>query len=227
MLRIKEWSEDDRPREKMFRQGCSSLSNAELLAILINSGNAEESAVELSQRMLHSFNNNLNTLGKQSVKDLSSRFKGIGMAKAAVIAAALELGRRRKDAMPESRLKILSSQNAYALFAPYMEDLSHEELWIALTNQAGYVIDKAQISRGGISETVADIRIILKLALQQLASGIVLCHNHPSGNLVPSRQDNLLTERLKKAAEYMDLRLLDHIIISNKSYYSYADEGVL
>jgi DNA repair protein RadC len=224
-LTIKEWAEEDRPREKMLLKGASVLSDAELLAILIGSGNNEESAVQLSQRILHFAGNNLNSLGKLTLKELTRRFKGIGEAKAVTIAAALELGRRRNDSERPDREQILCSNDAFRLFKPFLCDLPHEELWIALTNRQGRIIEKMQISRGGVSETSADIRLILKAAVNALASGIILCHNHPSGSPSPGRNDDALTTRLQNAAALMEIKLLDHIIIADNRCYSYADEG--
>ncbi len=225
-LRIKELAEEDRPREKMLLKGVSSLSDAELIAILIGSGNKKETAVQLSQRILSSVSNNLNALGKLSIKDLTA-YKGIGEAKAITIAAAMEIGRRRGLSEPLEREAVRSSKDAFMIFYPMLCDLPHEELWIALTNQAGKVIKKAQISRGGIGGTSADLRFIMKTAINDPCSGILLCHNHPSGNIQPSTQDDTLTSRLDKAAQLMGIKLLDHIIISDKYYYSYADEGRL
>lgn len=224
-LSIKDWAEADRPREKMLSKGVAVLTDAELLAILIGSGNASESAVQLSQRILHSMDNNLNKLGKLSIKELISNYKGIGEAKAITIKAAMELGKRWHAAQPQQLALIRTSLDAFQLFHPILCDLPHEELWIALTNQAGRVIEKQRISQGGISGTVADLRLILREAIQAMASGIFLFHNHPSGNLQPSAQDDSLTQRLQQSAKLMEIRLLDHIIISNHSYYSYADEG--
>ena len=215
-MKIKEWAEEDRPREKMLLKGIASLSDAELLAILIGSGNSRETAVQLSQRILNSVNNNLNALGKLSVKELMSKFKGIGKVKAITINAALELGKRRGNSDPVQRPVIHSSS-----------DVSHEELWIALTNRSSLVIEKVKISQGGISETSADLRIILKAAINALAAGIILCHNHPSGNPRPSRQDDLLTQHLRDAARLLEIQLLDHIVLADGSYYSYSDEGTL
>lgn len=226
-MKIKEWAEADRPREKMQLKGIASLSDAELLAILIGSGNQEETAVQLSQRILYAANNNLNALGKLSIKDLTTCFKGIGTAKAITIIAALELGKRRGNSVPLQRPSIRSSQEAFLLFHPLLCDLPHEELWVALLNNASKVIDRIKISQGGTNGTSADLRIILKAAINTLASGILLCHNHPSGNLTPSPQDNRLTANLKSAAQLMDIRLLDHIILADDRYYSYADEGKL
>jgi DNA repair protein RadC len=225
-LRIKEWAAEDRPREKMLLKGISSLSDAELLAILIGSGNSTETAVQLSQRILNAVSNNLNMLGKLSVKEMTA-FKGIGEAKAITIAAAMELGRRKGLSEPLLRESIRSSQQVYRLFYPLLCDLPHEELWIAPTNRAGKVIEKIKISQGGISETAADLRLILKAAINTLCSGIFLCHNHPSGNIKPGAQDDTLTFRLEKAAQLVGIRLLDHIILSDNTYYSYADEGRL
>lgn len=226
-MKIKEWAEEDRPREKMLLKGVSSLSEAELLAILIGSGNSNETAVQLSQRILNAVDNNLNALAKLTIQELISGFKGIGEAKAITICAALELGKRRNLADPIFRQSIRSSHDAYALFHPLLCDLPYEELWIALTNRAGKVIGKTKISQGGIGETSADLRIILKMAITALATGIILCHNHPSGNTRPSSQDDSLTKRLHKAAELLEINLLDHIILCEESYFSYADEGRL
>lgn len=225
-LRIKELAKEDRPREKMMLKGVSSLSNAELLAILIGSGNNEETAVQLSQRILNAVSNNLNALGKFSMKDLLT-FKGIGDVKAVTIMAATELGRRRRVADSIQQHIILSSQQAFEIFHPILSDLPYEELWIALTNRAGKVIEKIKISQGGTGETTADLRLILKAAINSLCAGILLCHNHPSGNVQPSSQDDSLSFRLEEAASLLNIRLLDHIIICDHSYYSYADEGRL
>ncbi len=227
ILTIKEWAEEDRPREKMLRHGVSTLSDAELIAILIGSGNKEETAVQLAQRILHSVDNNLHTLGKLSVNDLSSGFKGIGEAKAITICAALELGKRRGASEPEIKKVIKSSKDAHHLFYPILCDLPHEELWIALLNRRNKVVESIRISQGGTTGTIADLRIILKAAITHLASGIILCHNHPSGTLTPSPQDDSLTHRLSTSAKLLDITLLDHIIIADNRYYSYADEGRL
>ena len=226
-MKIKEWSPDDRPREKMLSKGIASLSDAELLAILIGSGNTTETAVQLAQRILSSVQNNLNVLGKLSIKDLTIQFKGIGTAKAVTIAAALELGRRRTLSDVPERPSIRSSQDAWQLMRPHLADLPHEELWMLLLNRAGKVIDTQRISQGGTGDTSADIGMILKAAIQALAHGIILCHNHPSGNLHPSRQDDQLTQRLKEAALLIEMKLFDHLILADNRYYSYADEGKL
>ena len=223
-LRIKQLAKEDRPREKMLLKGVASLSDAELIAILIGSGNQNETAVQLAQKILNSVSNNLNTLGKQSVKELI-KHKGIGAAKAVTITAAMELGRRRGDTEPARRESIHSSHDAFKIFYPTLCDLPHEELWVALTNNAGKVIDKVKVSQGGVGETSGDMRIILKAAINTTCHGIILCHNHPSGNIQPSPQDDMLTSRLGKTAQLLDIKLLDHIIISDQYYYSYADEG--
>ena len=224
-MKIKEWAEEDRPREKMLLKGVASLSDAELLAILIGSGNSNETAVQLSQRILNTADNNLNALAKLTIRELISGFKGIGEAKAITICAALELGKRRNLSDPVLSQSIRSSHDAYSLFHPLLCDLPHEELWIALTNRAGKVTGKTRISQGGTAETSADLRIILKTAINALAAGIILSHNHPSGSLRPSREDDCLTEQLDKAAKIMNIRLIDHVILTDGKYYSYADEG--
>jgi DNA repair protein RadC len=225
-LRIKDWAIEDRPREKMMLKGVFSLSDAELLAILIGSGNKKETAVQLTQRILNTVSNNLGELGKLSVKELTA-FEGIGEAKAVTIAAAMELARRKSVAKPVEREVVRCSQDVFRIFDPVLCDLQHEELWIALTNRAAKVIEKVKISQGGAGETVADLRLILKAAIHTLCSGILLGHNHPSGNLQPSREDDLLTSNLEQAAKLMNIKVLDHIIIYDQTYYSYADEGRL
>lgn len=229
-LSIKEWAVEDRPREKMLAKGIRSLSEAELIAILIGSGSLEESAVELSKRVLASANNNLNELGKKTIDDYQ-KFKGIGPAKAITISAAMELGRRRKESQPLDKIKVVSSSDAAAIFKPLLSDLSHEEFWILLLNRNNVVIDKFMVSQGGLSGTVIDVRIILqkalKMGLENLACSIILCHNHPSGNLVPSEADKEITRKIKEAGKHMDISVLDHIIIGNESYFSFADEGLI
>jgi len=225
-LRIKDWAPEDRPREKLILKGVASLSDAELLAVLIGSGNTNETAVQLSQRILSTVSHNLTELGKLTVKELTE-FQGIGEAKAVTVVAAMELARRKSVAKPVDRDVIRSSRDAFHIFYPLLCDLRHEELWIALTNRTGKVIDKAKISQGGTGETGADLRHILKPAVSALCSGIVLCHNHPSGNIQPSREDDVLTSNLEKVAKIMNIKLLDHIIMYDATYYSYADEGRL
>lgn len=224
-LSIKEWAVEDRPREKMLAKGIRSLSEAELIAILIGSGNLEESAVEVSRRILASVNNNLNELGKKNINDLQ-KFKGIGPAKAITIAAAMELGRRRKETEPEEKPKVVTSADAAAIFVPLLSDLPHEEFWVLLLNRNNLVIDKMLVSQGGLSGTIIDVRIILKMALDKLASSIILCHNHPSGNLVPSEADKEITRKIKEAGKHMDIPVLDHLIIGNGAYFSFTDEGL-
>lgn len=225
-LSIKEWSAEDRPREKFFKKGMHSLSDTELLAILIGSGTRNISAVELSKKILSSAENNLIRLGKFSLSDLE-RNKGIGRVRALVILAALELGRRRNYAEALEKEKITSSKEVFDLFHPLLADLPHEEFWILLLNRANVIIDKSRISQGGLSGTVIDIRIILKNAIEKLASGLILCHNHPSGNIKPSDADRKITLRMKEAAGFMDISLLDHIIIAGNSYFSFSDEGII
>ena len=223
-LNINQWAEEDRPREKMMMHGVSSLSNAELLAILIGSGNTEDSAVELMRKVLADYHNNLNELGKASVDELC-RFKGIGPAKAITILAASELGKRRKEEDIRERLSIVSSKDVYECFYPLMCDLPTEECWLLLLNQASKVIDKVRVSTGGLSATAVDVRCILHEALLKRASAIALCHNHPSGNIHPSREDDRLTEQLRQACQIMNIRLVDHVILTDGCFYSYADEG--
>lgn len=223
-LNINQWAEEDRPREKMMLHGAGALSNAELLAILIGSGSTDESAVELMRKVLADYRNSLSELGKSGVEELC-RYKGIGPAKAITLLAASELGRRRKEEGTLERLQIRSSEDIYRLFYPLMCDLPVEECWVLLLNQAGKVIDRIRISQGGLASTAVDIRCVLREALIRRAVSMVLCHNHPSGNLRPSREDDRLTESLRQAAVTVNLRLLDHIIVTDGKYYSYADEG--
>jgi DNA repair protein RadC len=222
---IRSWAEDDRPREKLLLKGKSASSDAELIAILIGSGNTEETAVDLSKRILQSLNNNLSELGKLTVKDLM-QFKGIGEAKAISIIAALELGRRRKDADPEKRVKITDSRSAFDTIYPHLGDLNHEEFWVIFLNRANAVIGKQNISKGGVSGTVVDPKVVFKMAVQFPASGIILAHNHPSGNLKPSQADHQLTRKLKEAGKALDIPVLDHLIIGERDYFSFVDEGV-
>ena len=223
-LTITQWAEEDRPREKMMLHGVSALSNAELLAILIGSGNTEESAVELMRKVLGDYRNNLNELGKVSIDELC-RYKGIGPAKAITILAASELGKRRKEEKVEERTTIFSSKDVYECFYPLMCDLPTEECWVLLLNQASKIIDKIRISTGGLNATAVDVRCILREALLKRASAIALCHNHPSGSVRPSREDDRLTQQLNQASQCMNIRLVDHVILTDGAFYSYADEG--
>ena len=223
-LTITQWAEEDRPREKMMLHGVSALSNAELLAILIGSGNTEDSAVELMRKVLNDYRNNLNELGKASIDELC-RYKGIGPAKAITILAASELGKRRKEETVEERKTILSSRDVYECFYPLMCDLPIEECWVLLLNQASKLIDKVKISAGGLNATAVDVRCVLREALLKRASAIALCHNHPSGNIRPSKEDDLLTHQIAQATECMNIRFVDHVILTDGAFYSYADEG--
>ena len=226
-LSIKDWAEEDRPREKILLKGISTLSDAELLAIIIGSGNNEESAVELSQRILFSADNNLNILGKFSIKQLISEFKGIGEAKAISIIAAMELGKRRKYAEIINREQIRCSRDIFECFHPMLCDLQHEECWILTLNRSNKIIDKIKISQGGVSQTVVDIKLVIKEALNRLASGIILCHNHPSGNKRPGKDDDSMTKRIVECCRMFEIYVFDHLIITDNDYYSYADEGRL
>ena len=223
---IKHWSDDDKPREKMVRKGKSILSNAELIAILIGSGSRDESAVELSKRILAAVNNNLNELGKLSIRQLM-QFKGIGEAKAVTIAAALEIGRRRRGEEAQKIVKISSSKDVFELLQPGMGELPHEEFWIVYLNNSNKVMHTAQLSKGGITGTLVDVRLVMKQSLELGAVGLILAHNHPSGGLKPSEADKQITKKLKNAAVALDIKVLDHLIITQKDYYSFADESIL
>ncbi|ARK13403.1 RadC family protein [Fibrivirga algicola] len=223
---IKSWAEEDRPREKLMLKGTAALSDAELVAILINSGTAELSAVDVARKVLEGVGNNLHELAKRSVKELS-KFRGIGEARAISIVAALELGRRRREQAPQERRRITCSRDAYEELRPYLMDKQHEEFWILLLNRANEVLRPVQISAGGVSGTVADPRMIFKVGLEYLASGIILAHNHPSGNLTPSQADKDLTRKLKEAGRFLDIPVLDHLIVTDRTYLSFADEGIL
>ena len=223
-LSIKSWAEEDRPREKLVLKGKHSLSDAELIAILIGSGNREETAVSLIQRILRDYENNLAELAKANINDLS-KYKGIGEAKAITIIATLELANRKNQSQIKDKIQIKNSQDAYHFFASYMADLAHEEFWVLYLNRANKVIAKEKLSAGGITGTIVDGRLVLKRALELLSTSLVLIHNHPSGNLQPSEEDKKLTKKIKDACITLDILLIDHLIISNKGYYSFADEG--
>nr|WP_161971720.1 DNA repair protein RadC [Flavobacterium silvisoli] len=222
---IKQWAEDDKPREKLMLKGKASLSDAELVAILIGSGSRNESAVGLSKRILASVDNNLNALGKLSLKQLME-FKGIGEAKAVTIAAALELGRRRKTEDTPELHKITSSKAVFELMQPLIGELAHEEFWVLYLNNSNKVIYKSQLSKGGITGTVVDIRLIFKTALEHCATSVILSHNHPSGKLQASEADKEITQKLKLAGNQLDIKVLDHVIITEKGYLSFQDEGI-
>jgi DNA repair protein RadC len=225
-LKITEWAVEDRPREKLILKGTASLSDAELLGILISSGTKDKSAVDLGRELLGIVNNNLNSLGKLTISDLK-KLNGIGPARAVTIAAALELGRRRKLAEIPEVPQIKCSKDVADIFQPLLSDLAHEEFWILYLNRSNKVIDRLKLSQGGISGTVTDVRMAMKRAIECLASGIIVCHNHPSGNLNPSESDSRITQKIKEAGNLMDIQLLDHLIISDKDYYSFADNGLL
>lgn len=223
---IKNWDKDDRPREKMLKLGIKSLSNSELLAIIIGSGTKKISAVELGKQILSQYHNKLDELARLSIEDLCE-IKGIGEAKAVSILASVELGRRMQFPSSVKKQKITSSQDAYNVIYPIIGEIPHEEFWIILLNRSNTVIDKKRISQGGVSGTVIDVKMILKMAISQLASSIIICHNHPSGNITPSQNDKKITYKLSKAATTMDIKLLDHIIIGDKTYLSFLDEGLV
>ncbi|GAB3568225.1 DNA repair protein RadC [Spirosoma luteolum] len=223
---IQSWAEEDRPREKLMLKGKASLSEAELIAILINSGTVDLTAVDVARIILKSVGNNLNELARLSIKDLS-KFRGIGEAKAISIVAALELGRRRREQDRPQRARITCSRDAYNEMLPHLLDKPHEEFWILLLNRANEVMRPIQISTGGVSGTVADPKLIFKQAIEHLASSIILLHNHPSGNLTPSQADKDLTRKLRDAGRLLDIPVLDHLIFTDKAYLSFADEGLL
>jgi len=225
-IKISQLAEEDRPREKLLLKGKSSLSDAELVAILIGSGTASVSAVDLSKHILSAVNHDLGSLAKLSIQDLK-KFKGIGEAKAISIIAAMELGRRRKESEPVIRPKITCSQNIYDLMKPDLYDEQVEHFYLILLNRSNHVIKKQSISQGGTTGTVVDSKIVFKIALEHLAQSIILVHNHPSGNLRPSDQDKRLTERLVKIGRELDLPVLDHLIFTDLGYFSFADDGIL
>ncbi|MEN8703549.1 MAG: DNA repair protein RadC [Polaribacter sp.] len=225
-LTIKSWALDDRPREKLLAKGKSTLSDAELIAILIGSGNRQESAVALSKRILQTVDGNINELAKLSVEKLST-FKGIGEAKAISIITALELGKRRQLETALEKPKITSSKAVFELMQPIIGDLEHEEFWVLFLNNSNKVLAKIQMSKGGLTATIVDVRLLFKRALELASVGMIVCHNHPSGKLEPSQADKQLTEKIKLAGSTLDIKLLDHLIITEKWYFSFADEGVL
>ncbi|MGM8362870.1 RadC family protein [Flavobacterium sp. ARAG 55.4] len=222
---ITNWSEDDKPREKLMLKGKSALSDAELIAILIGSGSRNESAVDLSKRILGSVDANLNALGKLTMTQLI-KFKGIGEAKAISIIAAMELGRRRRGEEVIELTKITSSKTVFDIMQPIIGELPHEEFWILYLNNSNKVISKAQLSIGGITGTLVDVRLVFKMALEKGATALILCHNHPSGALLPSDADKQITKKLKLAGDSLDVKVLDHLIVTETKYYSFVDEGI-
>lgn len=225
-LTIKEWAEEDRPREKLLLKGKENLSDAELIAILLGTGTLDASAVEVGKKILAQAENDLHKLAKLTIKDLK-KVKGIGEAKAITIVAALELGRRRKEQDFAKKITITSSEIAYETMKPYLLDLPHEEFWIILLNRANVIIKTQRVSQGGVAGTVADAKVIFKYALDFLASGIILVHNHPSENLTPSEADIQLTKKIVAGGNLLEIKVLDHIIFANHSYYSFADAGLM
>jgi len=222
---ITNWHEDDRPREKLMLKGKSALSDAELIAILIGSGSRNESAVGLSKRILSSVDNNLNALGKLTITQLMN-FKGIGEAKAISIMAAMELGRRRRAEEAVQLDKITSSKMIFELMQPIIGELPHEEFWVLYLNNSNKVLSKLQQGKGGITGTLIDVRLVFKTALELGATAIILCHNHPSGGLIPSDADKQITKKLKAAGQNLDIQVLDHVIVTENGYYSFSDAGI-
>ena len=219
---IKTWSLDDRPREKLIEKGAQSLSNAELLAIILGSGSKDESAVDLAKRILNFAHNSLSDIGRLGIEDLM-QFKGVGEAKAVALCSAFEVARRRKEEIVD-KVRITSAKDVYSLISPFVSDLNHEEFWVLYLNRANIVLRKEKVSSGGISGTVVDQKMILKKALLNLSSSIILVHNHPSGNSKPSLADKKVTQKMKSACEMLEINLLDHLIIAGNAYYSFADE---
>ena len=225
-LSIKNWAVEDRPREKMLKKGLSSLSDAELLAILLVNGGKSVSALDLAKAILAQAENNLNVLAKKDIADLQ-KVSGIGPAKAVTILAAIELGRRRSQQPVMQQVSIKGSKDVAEYFQAKLADLQHEEFWVLLLNRANRIIHSYRLSQGGISGTVIDVRLLMKEAMNQLASSIIVCHNHPSGSLQPSSQDISLTKKIAEASKMIDIPLIDHLIVSNSGYYSFADEGMI
>lgn len=223
---ISSWSDDDKPREKLLNKGKDALSDAELIAILIGSGNKNESAVALSKRILASLNNNLNSLGKLNTNQLTV-FNGIGEAKAITIIAALELGRRRRQEEALTHTKVTSSKIVFEVMQPILGELTNEEFWVLYLNNANKILSKSQISKGGITTTIVDVRLVFKIAFEQGATSIIVVHNHPSGSAKPSENDKEITQKIKKAGQSLDIKLIDHLIITERSYFSFADESIL
>jgi len=225
-LSIKSWAEEDRPREKLLKKGKVALTDAELVAILLGSGSRNESAVSLAKRILNSAENSIYKLAKMSVEDLC-KFDGVGSAKAIAVIAALELARRRTDQNPQSLVKITCSKDVFDSMWPIIGDLPHEEFWVLYLNNSNKILHKQQLSKGGITGTMVDVRLVFNKGLALLATAIILCHNHPSGKLVPSMSDKQLTQKLKKAGATLDIAVLDHLIITENAYFSFADESIL
>lgn len=223
---ISTWAEDEKPREKLLQKGASALTNAELIAILLRVGTRDESALSISRRLLRNYGERLGRLGKADVREFKA-FRGVGSAKAVTLAASMELGRRRREEKGRDEPRIRSSEDVYELMRSKFEDLPHEEFWVLFLNRANKAVAEHLIGRGGLSGTVADTRLIFKLAFQELASSMILCHNHPSGNLEPSKADISLTRKLKEAGELMDVPVLDHLIIGEQDHYSFADDGAI
>ena len=223
---ITNWAEEDRPREKLMAKGVSSLSNAELLAIIMRSGSPEDNAVELARKILLDFDNHLGELGKATVNQLKS-YRGMGEVKAISIVAALELGRRRNTGEIIEKKKFVCSKDIFLLFHPLLGDLPHEEFWILFLNNSFRYIDMQRISAGGLTNTSSDVRFIMKMSIERLASQIAICHNHPSGSPTPSKQDTILTQQVKNGGALLDITLIDHVIVGDNKYYSFADEGII
>lgn len=224
---IRSWAADDKPREKLQQKGVSSLSNNELLAIILRSGSGGETALDLSRRILADCGNDLNALGKLNSRELMNRYKGVGMAKATAIIAAVELGRRRGVADEVTPSNVDSSKDVYTYISPYLQDLDHEELWMIFLNRANHILGAEKMSAGGMSGTIMDVRLLFRKALDMRSHAIIVAHNHPSGSLDPSTYDKVMTEKIRHAGKIVDINLLDHVIVSGRSYFSFADNGLL
>jgi len=224
---IKHWQSDERPREKLVKHGASTLSNAELLAIIINNGNKKHSALDIAKQILTTCNNDFLELSKNDVSQFAKQFNGIGLAKAVTLVATLEIARRRHEAKVSSRSKITDSRSAFEVFFKDLCDLNHEEFWVLYTDASGKLISKQRICEGGITQTSVDVKKIMQTAVSNRAHGLVLGHNHPSGNTLPSNNDILITQKIQTAAKLLDIRIMDHIILSGNDYYSFRDDGVL
>ena len=227
MNAIKHWQSDERPREKLLKHGASTLSNAELLAIIINNGNKEFSALDLAKQILATCNNDFLELSKKDVSQFIKHFKGIGQVKAVTLVATLEIARRRYEAKAAVRPKVTDSRSAFEVFFKNLCDLTHEEFWVLYVDTAGKLISKQRICEGGITQTSVDVKKIMQTAVANRAYGLVLGHNHPSGNIAPSNNDIMITQKIQSAAKLMDLRVIDHVILSGNEYYSFRDDGIL
>lgn len=226
-ISIKDWAEDEKPREKLVKKGVGMLSTNELLAIILLSGRVGESALDLARRILSDCNNDLNLLARQSVKELKKKYKGVGIAKAAGIVVAMELGRRRAISAVDIGRSLCSSTEVYAYISPLLKDLDHEEFWVIYLNRSNRILGNEKLSSGGMTGTVIDIRILFRKALEMKACAIIIAHNHPSGSLIPSEYDKMVTAKIREAGKLLDIALHDHLVIGGDSYLSFVDENLM